>query len=633
MNKIRHLVVILSLLLGAASLHAASDATQIKVEISRTPAQAALKIDARILPDGRGRRTIEVELTNTSSSDQKLGNMRVSFPWASLDETHDAVMAGGWDMGRTESRVHKPTDKGIRTGTYLLARAGGAHALAGFVTWRVFQSKLSLAEDHLVVEADGESRLLRPGETVAMEKVWLADGNDWQDLLFGYADEIAAMNAIRLNRPDRFTGWATWDYYGRNWSFQNVIDNMDALLKIIPDADFLQIDGGWWPQRGDYTRVRESLQPDGMRRLGEAIRAKGLIAGIHLDGMRGDSKAMVAREHPAYFLHDQNGRMLVERTKNVGESLDYTFFDYSNPAACDYMRDALRQIRRDWGYTYFKIDFLRFGLGEFVRMATTDGGTREIVARDNRMTSLERFHRGMAAFREGMGKDAYFLGCSAVFGPTFGHVDGLRTGADINPQFRQYARCALDNSGNFYLHGKVVYNDTDYLVVRGKDDQDSTRVPVPHKDGSKTTFNEAEMWAHYVALFGRVKLSSDNLPILTEERRALVRLAASIPSSERFVPLDIWEHATSPDDPPCVMLGVQAGTVYLGLFNWSAASRDFHLDGFKGKDLQALKKLGGSGRVQSDEGTLTVGLPSRHSSIFAIEGADFDRLRKTIRIK
>ena len=368
-----------------------------------------------------------------------------------------------------------------------------------------------------------------------------------------------------------------------------------------------------------------------MKRLATLIRGRGLHAGIHLDGMRGDSKAEVAKNHPDYFLKDSSGSMLVESQLNAGERLDNTFFDFSNPAACDYFRKVLGTIRTDWGFDYFKIDFLRFGINQFIHIAV--GKDREIVGHDPSMTSVERIHRGLSAMRKGMGRDAYFLGCSAVFGPTFGHVDGLRVGADINPSVKQYRKCALDSLGNFYLHGKVVYNDADYLVVRAREDQDDTRVKAPNKDGRDLTLNEAELWTHFVALCGGPRLNSDNLPILREKRRDLFRFAAGFPTAERFVPLDFWAHARDESDPPSVILTQAKGDAYLGIFNWSDQAGDIVITGFSSADLARLGRVSGGAESEISGNTVTFRQPARHSTIFKLAGGSFDLLRKALSLR
>jgi alpha-galactosidase len=346
--------------------------------------------------------------------------------------------------------------------------------------------------------------------------------------------------------------------------------------------------------------------------------------------MRGDSKAQVAKEHPDFFLSDEKGGMLTESTVKVGDNLDYTFFDFSNPATAAYFTKVMTNIRRNWGYDYLKVDFLRFGINEFIHTAV--GKDTAIVPHNRGLTSIERLHLGLAAMRAGMGADAYFLACSAVFGPTFGHVDGLRSGADINPEFKQFKKCAVDNSGNFYLHGKVVYNDADYHVARAKEDQDDTLVKAGNKDGKNMTLNEAEMWTHFVALCGGPRLNSDNLVTLREERRALFRFAAGFPTAERYVPLDFWAHARDDEDVSSAILTKAKGDVYLGTFNWTDADKKWVLTGLTAADLKGLSKVSGAAVTDATAGTLTITLPARHSTIFKLAGGDFDRLRKAIQL-
>ncbi len=618
-------------LLVCVRLSAGLQEAEVRVKVSRQPALATIRQEVRVTAAERGAQRLTIRLTNTSGADLSLSDWTVEFPWVRLSAPDDRLSTGGWDMGRSEARVWLPAAaEKVSTGSYLLSKSAGGYSLAAFTTWRTFNAKLSYMAGRVIVKGEGEGRLLRAGEIAALETVWLTSGSDWQDLLFAYADEIARENRIRLNAPKPYIGWATWDYFGRNWTHDQVVANMDKLLEIYPQADFLQIDGGWWPQRGDYTLVRANLQPEGMKRLGQLIRQKQLIAGIHLDGMRGDAKAQVAKEHPDFFLRDEKGNMLVESSVKVGDNLDYTFFDFSNPATAAYFTDVMANIRRNWGYDYFKVDFLRFGINEFIHTAV--GKDTVIVPHNRGLTSVERFHLALAAMRRGMGADAFFVGCSAVFGPTFGHVDGLRSGADINPEFKQFKKCAVDNSGNFYLHGKVVHTDADYHVVRAREDQDDTLVKAANKDGKDMTRNEAEMWTHFVALCGGPRLNSDNLPTLREERRALFRFAADSPTAERYVPLDFWAHARDDEDVSSSILTQAKGDVYLGIFNWTDAEKKWIVTGMMAEDLKAFSKMSGAAVTETAAGKVTITLPARHSTLFKLAGGDFDRLRKAIQI-
>ena len=685
------------------------------------PRTAVQITDAK--PEGQ---YLRATVTNNSAKDITLNRLVLTLPWPRLItypvDSETAAAAGGqicagiWEMGRSTTQIYPAnTSAKPETGSYLISRSEFGTTLAGFVTWKTFNSKLRWEKDTLVIDADGEGRTLKPGETVQTEKVWLVqisnggkvvqnivsnlhwendtpvvniDGKtirtkpgesttvfqgtftptaDWQDLLFSLADNIAAENAIHLKPARAFAGWGTWDYYGRDFTSDQVAANIAKLAEICPQANIVQIDAGWWPLRGDYTQLRADLQPDGMKRIASLARATlqprapdapasatgastsqareqdapaTTAAGIHLDGWRADTAAEVTRAHPDWFLHDAAGKLLVQR-KTASSECDTAFFDYSNPAARDFIKNALQQIRREWGYDYFKMDFIRYGTNEFIRtgLDKKQRDTAAIVPGDRSLTSIERLHLSLAAMREGMGDDAFFLGCSAVFGPAYGHVDGLRTGADIAPTFKQFKRCALNNIGSFHLNGKVVWNDTDYIVVRAAADQDATLVKNPGKDGGDLALNEAWMWTHYVALCGGPRINSDNLLTLRPERLALFQFAAAFPPAARFVPLDLWAHAREAGDPPAVILSQNKDGVHLGLFNWTDAKKTLILAGIPAAQLAQLSTVSNPDAIATMKTagtTLTITLPARHSTILKLPNAapaDFDALRHAITVK
>jgi hypothetical protein len=247
---------------------------------------------------------------------------------------------------------------------------------------------------------------------------------------------------------------------------------------------------------------------------------------------------------------------------------------------------------------------------------------------------VERFHRALTAFRAGMGDDAYFLGCSTPFGPTFGHVDALRTGPDISPKFPTFQNHCEANGGNFYLNGSVAQVDADYEVVRAKEDQDNALVKDPSKDGGKLALNEAEMWTDYVALFSGIKLASDNLQILRPERKELVRFATIQPACGRFVPLDFWQHARTHTDAFQVFLGEAGSDVLLALFNWSDAPRIYRVHGISHDSLQRGGLVRGEAEIDAHEADIRLTLGGRHSAVFRLPaGTNFDHVRKTIEVQ
>lgn len=631
MQKPTQLILVIGLLLGSRLF--ALQGSDLAITVDLAPKSARLEQAIKLTPGPDGTLYIDVALTNKSGKDVSLASVEVAFPWLKTSDPKLLVSSGGTTMASWPTQVidpAQPRPKPAHSGTYLLARHDGRYSLCAFLSWNTFWSKITYENGRVVMAADGEDRIVKAGETIRLEKLWLVEGADWQDLLFGYADEISRQLKITLKPRPTYVGWSTWDYYGRKWTAANVTDNMVALLKVAPQANLLQIDGGWWPQRGDFMQVRANLQPDGMKVLAGKIRAAGLTPGIHFDGMRGDLQSDILKAHPEYFLKDEKGVIISVPQKNDGDQLMHTFFDFSQPGAVAYMREVARNMRRSWGYDYIKIDFLMNGLNSLIRStAFKDTPDRQIVPFNRHLTSVERMHLALAAWREGMGDDAFFLACSAPFGIVFGHVDGLRTGYDISPHIDGVRRCAEATAGAFYLHGRVVYNDADYQVARAKEDEDNTLVRNADKQG-KLTLNEAEMWADYVGLFGGTKLNSDNLLTLRPERQELFRHTVALPACQRYVPLDFWQHGRDREDAFHVMLGEAGDAVYLAVFNWSDSDRTYTIAGGPKAGLQSV-----CGETRADEsgGNLRLSLAAKHSAVFKLPaGSDFDQLRRSLRI-
>ncbi|MCX6327357.1 MAG: alpha-galactosidase [Bacteroidia bacterium] len=586
-----------------------------------------------IIEEGKnGQNYIRILLTNKGQKTDYIDSIEIVIKQNSVvDDTK--LLFGGTCMGRTPLKQSNASDTLSNSDTFLMIRHNeNSFSQIGVLTWNTFLPYIHYnIRKGIVITANGESKPINPGETIEFEKLVLSESDSWQDLMFNYGKEIAKEHKIEPKKPIYFKGWSSWDYYGRVYNTKDIIENIDQLITDGFDANIIQIDGGWWTARGDYLSVRKNLQ-GGMKAIADYAKLKGYRAGIHLDGFRGDKNSDLYRAHPDWFLKDQDGEVICQTIDKGDAFMQYIYFDYSNPDVCEYMKNVLKTIRKDWGYSYFKIDFMRYGLLESILAEHGNNyglgkkPVTKVISFNNSMTSIERTRAGLKAMREGMG-DAFFLGCSAIFGPTFGIVDGLRTGADICSTFDYYEACSLQNAGNFYLNQNVVQNDADYLVVRNKDDEESERAWGENKFGGNTTLNEAKMWSDYIALYGGPKINSDNLLTLRDGRKKLIENAFSIKTATRFIPLDLWDHARDKNDAFNIMLAENEDGVYLSLFNWDNNDIQFVIDGFANAELTDILT---KERINLNDGILRINSKTHTSIILKIEGESFDSLRKTI---
>ena len=575
-------------------------------------------------------RLISISFTNKGDKTEYLENIDIQLNKTPRFGENSRFLYGGSCMGRTPIQQRGYKDRQLSTETVFLAKNDENILFkVGVLTWEIFQAKISFSiEKGITITADGENKPIKPGETIEFEQIVIEDGNNWQDMLFTYSGQIAKIHKIEQKKIVQFKGWSTWDYYGQRFTDKEIRMNIELLKGLNADANTIQIDGGWWNHRGDYFDSRSDIA-GGMKGVAQMISEYGFTPGIHLDGFRSEKAAEVYKSHPDFFLKDQNGEAFYTETQRPNR-IEYTVcFDYSNPAAREYIKNVLKNMREEWGYKYFKIDFMRYGIKYDIMNAHKNSGLKEIKAFDPSMTSLERTRAGLKAMREGMG-DAFFLGCSAVFGPTLGIVDGLRTGGDIDPRMESYTSRCLQNGGNFYLNQTVVQTDADYLVLRNKDDEEAKRAWGKNKFGGNVTLNEAAMWADYVALFGGIKMSSDNLKTLRPERKELIKKAFSINTCNRFIPIDLWDKAKNKDDAFNIMLGTNDKGVYLALFNWGIEELGFNLSNIPTDKIQFVN-CDEPPTIKIDGNSLQLKLKSHTSVILQLnENADFDIIRNQL---
>ena len=551
-------------------------------------------------PDGFQR--LAITLSNNGKEPLKIEKISVRIPLTDKVSDDQEMVFGGSCMGRTpllRQTVGSQTPKSSSHMYEMLRLADGKYLFAGSLSWRIFLPNFTLKDGAMEIWSDGEGKELKPGDSISYEQIVLKRGDSWLELLNQFGSAIAAENGITKLKPVDFKGWATWDYYGRVFMDKDVYGNMDALNKLAPDANMIQIDGGWWPERGDYKSVRPDL-PGGIKAIVSRITAEGKTPGLHFDGFRGDENSEVYKAHPDYFLHDQDGNLIVDVNEKSDKVMKYIYFDYSNPGARAHIADCIRNMKENWGVKYFKVDFMRYGLKDDV--LAKNKKAKSIKAFDPSITGVERFRLAMQTMRDAIGPDGYFLGCSAVFGPCIGFVDGMRTGGDISPSYDAFPERCLANLSNFYLSGKVWNGDADYLVFREAIDEDKTVSQEDVKHGGSMTMNEAQMWADFNKLYGTTRLNSDNLMTLRPERQALVKEVFQYPAMDETVPLDFWKHATNKNDGFELILARKGNETYLGVFNWGDTPKEYDVAAF--------------GKAEP------VKLEGRHSVVLKYEGKD-----------
>jgi alpha-galactosidase len=544
-------------------------------------ADKAIETLQNVTSEENGFYRLDITLSNQWSEIVSIDSIEIRIP-ISESLTNDMNVAYGSScMGQRPVLVHKVGENQENSYSYMYAMVkmeADHYAFVGSLSWRIFIPAFTLEDNVFVIRSSGEGRQLKPGETIHYEQIVLNHPSDWQEVLDNFGSAIAKENGIDQLKDVDFSGWASWDYYAYNFGVEDIYENMEKLKEIAPTANLIQIDAGWYAHRGDFAQSRPDF-PGGMEEVAKQIKAAGMIPGVWIDGFRANTDSEVFKNHPEYFLRDQDGNIIVRQMRPKGPDNTRVYFDYTHPGARAHMAECIRIIREEMGITYFKVDFMRFGLNDEILRYCPEG-TR-IRPYDPSITDVERMRLGLKVISEAVGPDNYLLGCSAVFGPCIGFVNGMRTGGDINPRFENFPERVLANAGNSYLSGKVFNGDADYLVFRASEDEDETVASGNIKHGGSMTLNEAQMWADFNKLYGNCRLSGDKLSTLRPKRQALLPEVFNFPVMDKTVPLDYWQHGKDRADGYEILLAKDGEDIYLGIFNWSDEAKEYDLTAFE----------------------------------------------------
>lgn len=554
-----------------------------------------------------------VMLINTSKVAQKLNSINISLTPEQLIPDGTSFMVGADEMMRREGNMlQQQTGGTLRSkdnNMYLMFKQPqGNYLLVGVISWRTFLCSIYPENGIIHINGDGDNKLIEAGEKMPFEKIVFLRDKSWQKLLDRYANVIALENNVPAPAKIQWKGWATWDFYKQYFTDEAVERNIKEISTLNVNANIIQIDGGWWKQRGDYFEVRENL-PGGIKALVEKIHKAGFKAGLHFDGFRASKGSNIVKQHPEYFVHAPDGKF-VELGRDKVTNDPQVVWDYSHPGAQAYITSVMKNARENWKVDYFKIDFMRQGLTKGINHLP--------------VTNVERYRMGINALRKGI-MDAYFLACSPNFGVNIGLVGATRTGPDIAPEYEAVKVRAAHNSGSYYFADKLFNCDPDYTVVRSAQESNKEDRKKP-----SLTYEQAQMWTNFVSIFGNVRLASDELNLLSIDKKKLLQQCFNMPFFTKCIPLDLWNHYKTDNDAPNIYLAKTAdGVICLGIFNWGNADSVFNVKGFK---IQSTFTDFSSGKdVQIKDNGLGVSLKGIQSVLLRYNGKEtFEELKNNL---
>ncbi len=468
---------------------------------------------------------------------------------------------------------------------------------------------------------------VEPGQTSELETFAIGYFDDARLGLEAWAGAVAKVYDIKL-RPQP-AGYCTWysKPFGGASDEKHLAELSDFAARELSPYGFsvVQIDDKWQagistngPNRNFSTHAPKGPYPSGMKAAAGHISSLGLTPGIWFMPFAGTYYDPFFKSHQDWFVHRADGSPY--ETDWGGTCLDMT-----QAGARENLRANVRRIAGEWGFRYFKMDGLWTGTATkqiYVNTGYNEDGIGDSVFHDPGKTGIQAYRSGLRLVREAAGKDVFFLGCCAPqnmrsYGGAMGLLDAMRIGPDNGSDWDSLKSGPTFGSRQYFLHGRVWYNDPDPVYVR-----------------QSMPLNHARLICSWVALSGQLNLSSEWLPGLPADRLDILK--RTMPNHGLLPrPVDLF-------DAPIPYTWLLTDTRrpnrrdVVSFFNWDSSEKTFDQDvarlGLDPAVEYVAYDYWANQTVDSFAGKLRLKVPAESCAILAVRPrADHPQLLSTSR--
>jgi len=401
--------------------------------------------------------------------------------------------------------------------------------------------KVSFSSLRSICQFDG--CLIPPGGERTSQWITLYAGFDANELIAGYADRVGEYHGVKRPEQKPPSVFCTWYFHGRHYNEKLFMDDINSLRENRLPFDVFLIDDCWANGNWGYWTPGEAF-PSGMKNVTQTIKSLGYRPGIWTAPYSVDMDSELAREHPEWLLRTQKDSLVV-----FGYSVKAWILDPTYPGVLDHLEEVYRRLAHDYGFSYFKFDFMR-------AVYIYDN----VKFFDPHVTRLEAYTMGLEAIRKGVGPDAYISVCGGHYGGSLGIANSQRSGSDVvSIWIPSQIECFRQNILRTWM-SRLWHVDPDALMIRKRE----TSYYDPDDAHSKLSLgtlsdDEALTFALNQYVSGGLNCFSEYLRELQPERRRLYRHV--IPSlGKSSIPLDIYNTSCPSQmmtevDPHCPGLG------------------------------------------------------------------------------
>ena len=367
----------------------------------------------------------------------------------------------------------------------------------------------------------------------------IRENSDGYLMLNQYGDENAPEGKVF---EDPVCGWNSWDYYRWTITEDEVLKNAEFIAKdpvLSKHVKRIIIDDGWQYCYGEWEA--NHYFPSGMEYLAKELRKMNFVPGLWLAPGIFEPHSRCAQMDYDMFACSRGGQpcLSYQCMKRYGFVLDPTV-----PKSQKFLEDLFRRYT-DYGYGYFKIDFLKPVIDAYKRM-------------DKRCRRDDIVRHIVDSVRRGTQDRAVLLGCGYVYSSGAQGLEAVRIGADIHAKWNNIRANAPVVAARYWQNKKLWINDPDFAVCRAahtSNDPDLNRLQALYvyvnpndpfledKIHNLATCKEGEpevLLSIAIISGGMINLS-DKMTLLNETGLDLCRKTVAAEPGEGGIALDLFE--------------------------------------------------------------------------------------------
>jgi len=300
--------------------------------------------------------------------------------------------------------------------------------------------------------------------SLTLPSLYIRGSQNLETGLMDAARQVGQEMGARTHQPPTYH-WCSWYYLYHNLTEVMLDDYVAAFAAIQPNLRLqtLQIDAGYFPSAGDWLETTP-YWPSGLKAAFDKIAQAGFRPGIWIGPYMVGNRSRLYAEHPDWMLHDLEGRPITpwrqyNEPKPWGyQDEEYYVLDTSHPDAMEYMRVVFRTLRNQ-GATFFKTDFMRWGLQDSSKVKRHTPGK----------TSVEYMREFLHMIRKEIGTESFWLACIAPYSPFIGYADAMRIGGDVGASWEPGfgpLNMLRESVGTQYFNNIWWQNDPDAILLR-----------------------------------------------------------------------------------------------------------------------------------------------------------------------